>query len=273
MNAPNVSTDQIEKVSEAFSKQAPFFDLEEEHNEILKWMRSQIHAHCLNFFKKGESILELNCGTGLDAVYFAKQGIYVDATDVSKNMLHELKRKVSENNLSAFIKCIECSFTALNSLPEKKYDHIFSDFGGLNCTNNLKTIFGEFERLLKPGGTVTLVIMPRVCPWEILYVLRGRFKTAFRRFKKNGTVSNLQGTRFMTYYYSPQKLKKYFSEQYKIVSLKGIASISPPPYMENFPKKFPLLYKLLVTADAKLTRFYPFSHWADHYIITVVFRP
>ncbi len=33
------------------------------------------------------SILELNCGTGEDAVYFAKKGFDVLATDVSDDML------------------------------------------------------------------------------------------------------------------------------------------------------------------------------------------
>ena len=264
---------QLKNVVEAFSKQAPVFDLQEEHNEILKWMRRQIHNHCLQFFKKGDDILELNCGTGIDAVFFAKHGIKVHATDISENMLNELEKKIYSENLSSLITFSKCSFAELNTLPEKKYNHIFSDFGGLNCADNLKAIFKQFDNLLHPRGTVTLVMMPPVCPWEILTVLKGNFKLAFRRFNKNGTESHIEGVYFKTYYYSPKQVIKSFSEKYKMVSLKGICSLSPSPYKEKFPKKFPKLYKMLVRADEKLGGFFPFKRWADHFIITLVYQP
>jgi ubiquinone/menaquinone biosynthesis C-methylase UbiE len=264
---------QSEKVKQAFSKQAPVFDLQEENNEILKWMRRQIHEHCLQFFKKGDHILEMNCGTGIDAVFFAKQGINVHATDISKNMLNELEKKIYSENLSSLISFSECSFTGLYKLPEKKYDHIFSDFGGLNCADDLKEIFKQFDNLLHPRGTVTLVMMPPVCPWEILSALKGNFKIAFRRFFKKGAKSNIEGVQFTTYYYSPQQVKKSFSKKYKILSLKGIGSLSPPPYKETFPKKFPKLYKTLTIADEKLSDFFPFNRWADHFIITLSYQP
>ena len=85
-------------VSTAFSKQAPEFDTIEENNAILKWMRQQIHAHCLKHFKTGASILELNCGTGIDAVFFAGHGMNVHATDISDGMLNELRKKISSKN-------------------------------------------------------------------------------------------------------------------------------------------------------------------------------
>ena len=36
---------------------------------------------------KGLDILELNCGTGEDAVLFSEKGFYIVATDVSEEML------------------------------------------------------------------------------------------------------------------------------------------------------------------------------------------
>ena len=65
----------FQNVSAAFSKQSSSFDEIEDQNEILKWMRVQIHNHCMRFYKVGDEILELNCGTGIDAVFFADQGM------------------------------------------------------------------------------------------------------------------------------------------------------------------------------------------------------
>lgn len=49
----------------------------------------------------------------------------------------------------------------------------------------------------------------------------------------------------------------------------GLAAVSPPPYMENFPKRHPILYKLLAGADARISNWPPFNSWADHFILTV----
>src|SRR5436190_17085943 len=123
----------FQNVSTAFSRQSSTFDSTEEKNQILQWMRDQIHAHCLRHFKPGDSILELNCGTGIDAVFFAEHGMNVHATDISEGMLNELRKKISEKNLEGKITTQKCSFTELNFVVDKKFDCIFSDFGGLNC--------------------------------------------------------------------------------------------------------------------------------------------
>ena len=84
---------QLKTVGEAFSKQSHLFDAIEERNEILQWMRDQIHSHCLRYFKEGSRVLELNCGTGIDAVFFAENGMQVHATDIAEGMLNELEKK------------------------------------------------------------------------------------------------------------------------------------------------------------------------------------
>ena len=78
----------------AFSKQSSTFDKIEEENLILQYMRKRIHQHCLRFFPANASILELNCGTGIDAVFFARQGMKVLATDVASGMIKTLNSKI-----------------------------------------------------------------------------------------------------------------------------------------------------------------------------------
>ena len=60
-------------------------------------------------------------------------------------------------------------------------------FAGLNCTDELGKVLDSFNDLLKPGGRVTLVILPKFCLWEFLLIFKGKFRTAFRRvFSSNG---------------------------------------------------------------------------------------
>ena len=261
--------DQFQNVSKAFSRQSSSFDETEAHNEILQWMRKQIHAHCLKYFSPGNRILELNCGTGIDAVFFAEHGMQVHATDIAEGMLEELNKKIDQKNLRDKITTQQCSFTELPSISNYNFDHIFSDFGGLNCVKDIEQVIMQFKKLLKPGGTVTLVIMPPVCPWELMLALKGNFKTGLRRLKKNGSDSQLEGLNFKSYYFSPAYIISCFGNEYSKLELQGLGSFVPPPYLDRFPQKYPKLFHRLKKLDEKFYHTFPFNRWADHFILTM----
>lgn len=262
-----------DQVKKAFSKQSEIFDEYEEGNEILKWMRSVTRRHVQRYLKNGDSLLELNAGTGLDAVYFAKSGYKIHCTDISEGMLSQLSKKIQENNLSDLISFQNLSFDQLNKLNQKSFDYIFSNFGGLNCAKDLKDVFKYFPNLLNPGGKVTLVTMPVISPWEIILALKGNIKTAFRRFHKKGVEANVEGIKFRTYYFSVGKVIKALGKNFKILEIQGLGSVSPPPFMENFPRKLPGIYKSLTKLDEKFSQSFPFNRWADHFILTAEYRP
>ena len=256
-----------ENVATAFSKQSTQFDQIEEENEILKFMRERIHRRALKHLKKGDYLLELNCGTGIDATFFAMNGIRVKATDVASGMIEQTKKKTEKFNLQNMISAEQCSYTALNKLNEGPFDAVFSDFGGLNCVSDLSEVVTGIKSKLKKGGKVILVIMPPICPWEIALALKGSFKTAFRRLKKSGAESHVEGEHFTSWYFTPSQVAKAFGPEFKIEALEGLGSLVPPPYLENFPKKFPRLFKALGKMEEKVSTLSPFNRWCDHFII------
>lgn len=262
----------FENVKTAFSRQAPHYDSYEENNHILKWMRGQVQRHALTHLHPGDHILEINAGTGIDAVYFAQLGCRVHATDFSDEMIKQLDKKIARLKLQNQITTQQISYTELNNI-QKKYDYIFSNFGGLNCIPNLSPVAKSIPKLLKPGGMVTLVIMPPVCPWELALILRGHFKTAVRRLHRNGTVAHVEGVHFRSYYFAPGQILKTFGKDFRKIAVRGLGSISPPPYMENFPRRYPGIYRLLTTIDERLSYFPPFNRWADHFILTMQYVP
>ena len=270
---PQTQIDNFDSVNEAFSRQSEIFDDYEKQNQILKWMRSVTHAHVLKHLQENDKILELNAGTGIDAVFFAQKGHKIHCVDISTGMLDKLNKKITEMNLAGTISYELLSFTELDKLKENQFDYIFSNFGGLNCAKNLEDVFKHFRKLLKPCGKVTLVIIPPVCPWELALALKGNFRTAFRRLHKNGVKANVEGVEFDTFYFSVSQTAKALGPDFRIIDLQGLASISPPPYMINFPIRFPMAYKMLARLDEKLSRFFPFNRWADHFIITAEYQP
>jgi len=257
--------------AEAFNKQAPVFDSLYSADEIIRYKRQRVWQHMEQFLQPGTRILELNAGTGEDAVHFAEQGHYVHATDISPVMQDMLNEKIHSKNLNNKVSTEICSFTELEKLKEKgPYDHIFSNFAGLNCTNELEKVLSSFSGLLKPGGYATMVILPKFCLWEFLLLFKGRFKTAFRRFRgKKGTAAHIEGVHFRCWYYDPSFIRKKVKGVFEAIALEGLCTIVPPSYFQDFAIKHPSLFRSLVKKENKLKGKWPWRSVGDYYIITL----
>ena len=97
-------------VQRAFSKQAEHFDQDDIGNPILDAWRKRIYAHVERFMKKESSILEINAGTGIDALYFVAQGHQVHATDISAGMVNKIREKVSRTGVHEALTVQQFSF-------------------------------------------------------------------------------------------------------------------------------------------------------------------
>jgi len=255
----------------AFSKQAGIFDQLYSSNVIVQYKRECVRDHVKQYIKPNSKILELNAGTGEDAIWFAQQGHKVHATDISKGMQGELIEKIYKAGLGSKISNELCSFTELNKLQNKgPYDLIFSNFAGLNCTGELDKVLRSFSALLSPGGIVTLVILPNFCLWETMLFIRGDFKTAFRRFfSSKGVIANVEGEKFICWYYNPSYVVSNMKDEYDILSVEGLCTLVPPSYLENFPLKRPSLFNWLKEKENKLRSKWPWKNIGDYYIISL----
>lgn len=254
----------------AFSLQSKIFDELYSKNSIIKYKRERVRNHVQQYLKPNSTILELNSGTGEDAIWFAQQGHRVHATDVAVGMQEILQFKAVASGVSENISTEIISYTALENLEERKqYDLIFSNFAGLNCTADIGKVLDSFNDLLKPGGTVTLVILPRFCLWEFLLLFKGKFKTAFRRlFSSKGATAHIERAFFTCWYYSPGYIKKHFQKDFDLVAHEGLCTIVPPSYLEGFAEKHAGLFSFLKTKENKYKSSWPWKNIGDYYIIS-----
>ncbi len=261
---------QEERVNKAFSDQSDNFDHITTNNPLEVHYREFSRTKVLRWMKPGEQLLELNCGTGLDAVFFAQHGLRVLATDNSDGMLKQSQKKINELKLEDKIQVLKCSFNDLSPLPNNlKYNHVFSNFGGLNCSQDLSIVICELDNRLQKGNMIHWIMIAPYCPWEWLSVLKGRFSYAFRRLKKNGLVSKIDGNIFHTYYYSSNYIKKHFGEKYQVVKLHSMGCLLPPTYKEQFPKKWPQLFAILKAIESRISSFWPFNQFGDLFLISL----
>lgn len=260
--------DQRKAVNDAFSKQSLHFEDDDFSNPVLQEWRKRVYVHVDQLIKPNSRILELNAGTGIDASYFAGRGHLVHATDLSNGMIAKLNEKASAFPNKITVQ--QVSFDELDQV-DGKFDFVFSNFGGLNCIEDLTGVTKHLPRLLNEGAFVTWVIMPRICPWEWTWVLKGKFGDAFRRLRKKGTVSHLEGEYFYTYYHSVSKIKYSFGPQFQFIKSEGLGVFSPPPAAQHFAKTFPSLSTFLSQIDRRFSNKYPFKRWGDHVIVTFSF--
>src|SRR3978361_1651593 len=99
----------------AFTSQSAIFDSIYSGNTIVNYKRERVRKHVLQYLAPNSYILELNSGTGEDAIFFAEQGHRVYATDISTGMQQELKRKVLAKGLDDRIGNELCSYTNLHN--------------------------------------------------------------------------------------------------------------------------------------------------------------
>ncbi|ANI88437.1 hypothetical protein A9P82_03435 [Arachidicoccus ginsenosidimutans] len=257
-----------ELVSKAFSFQSVVFDELNEGNKLTHHLREIYRKEIVKNAKPGSNILELNCGTGIDGIYFAAQGFNVLSTDNAEGMFDVLNQKINKYHLEQNIQTKLCSFNELYELRDKKFDYIISNFGGLNCTDNLKEVLYQLKEHLNENGKVTLVIMPKVSPWELVMALKGDFKTAFRRFKKH-TKAHIEGVYFSVYYYNPSYIIKRLKFDFDVLTLKGIYFAVPPEFYQRFVERYPKMYKILQKIERGMGNHFPFNRCCDHFLITL----
>ena len=220
---------------------------------------------------KGLDILELNCGTGEDAILFSEKGFNIIATDISEEMLSITQEKVQQFSLQNKISSHYLDLESFDdTLFNKKFDLVFSNFGGLNCIppETLKHLIDRIPSVLAPGGRFIGVVMGKHCTWETFYfLLKLKFNKAFRRWTSKSIDADLNGVFVKTWYYSPSQIKRWAKRKFKIKNILPVGLSIPPSYLENFFSQRKRTLLRLNGIEKRLGNVSLLSAFSDHYII------
>lgn len=258
----------FETVAEAYNRNADKYDEFIENNPNLMRMRHKVYAHVTSLLPPSSGILDLACGTGTDAFWFAQHGYAVHGIDISDGMLKRAHEKAKRLGLESQATFEHLSYTELGKLEENQFDCTFSNFGGLNCVADLKLVADQVRPLLKPNAHVIWALMPPFCLWESAMLLRGRFRLATRRFSGKSTVHK-EGLDYAVYYYTPRQVAEAWGKDFQLESVRALSVITPPATNKDFAFKRPNMFRLLSTLDDALESSYPFKYWGDFTIITL----
>jgi SAM-dependent methyltransferase len=267
-----------------FDEMAADYDRSFTESQIGALMRQAVWRRLDACFRPGDRVLELNCGTGEDAVYLARRGVRVLATDIAPAMLEVARAKVARAGLEDLVEVRQLAieelrmkkeegrkkkeaqgdFSILHSSFSIPFDGALSNFGGLNCVADLGAVAAGLTNCLRPGGWALLCVMGPLVPWEwAWYLRRGQTAKAFRRLRRGGV-----GWRGLTIRYpSIGAVRRAFAPWFRARRVSAIGALLPPSYAEGWAARRGRLLARLNCWERRLEAWPPLPWLADHYLL------
>lgn len=248
-----------------FDRLADSYDRVFADSLIGKAQRQQIWDVMDREFSPGQRILEINCGTGVDALHLAQRGVHVTACDSSPRMVEVCRERISKFSLPGSSTFHVLPTESVGELRnEGLFDGTLSNFAGLNCVSDLAPVARQLAGLLRPGAKALICIFGRFCVWEVIwYAARAEFGKAFRRLQKGVACTSLGRIRYHTIH----EVKQSFAPHFRLLELRGIGVTVPPSYLEAWVRPFPFALKLAARVDSWVAHLPVFRSFGDHILL------
>lgn len=151
--------------------------------------RDRVSAAVDQLIEPGSRVLDLGCGTGIDAERLTAAGHVVTAVDGSPAMVAETQARLGQRAVVLH--------QDINSLDQSdlgpRFDLVLANFGVINCCHDLPRFGRWLDRSLTPFGVAVLVTMAPICPPELIQGVVGRNRLLFGRRRAGGQVDRGSG--------------------------------------------------------------------------------
>jgi SAM-dependent methyltransferase len=268
---PASALPQLRDTQDAFDSVAADYDGPRGNNDLIQDMRAEMWRWLALTFVRGSRLIDLGCGTGLDAVHLAETGYEVTATDWSPQMVQRTAGRAAAQGLKSRVRAINLGAHELERMDEAgRYDGAYSNLGPLNCVPDLCAVSRECAKLLKPGGRLVFTVIGRCCPWEIAhYLRRGKWARAALRFARGVVPVGMNNHTIWTRYYSPREFYKGFQREFALEHFRGLCVFAPPPYLTGLRDKHPDWLRRLWRIDRRVAGWPLIRAMGDHFLIVM----
>ena len=259
---------------EAFDSVAADYDGPRGNNSLIRDMRQEMWRWLDASFPRAGHLLELGCGTGLDAIRMAERGHHITATDWSSLMASRTLMRAERAGVSERVQALALGAHELDQLEgPTPYDGAYSNLGPLNCLPDLRAVSRECARLLRPGGRMVFSVIGRWCPWEIAhYARRGDWTRIGVRFARGMVPVRMNGRTVWTSYWTPRAFYRAFAGEFTLEHYRGICLLAPPPYLTWVKEKYPDWYQRLWRWDRRIAGLPVLRLLGDHFLIVMARR-
>lgn len=213
-----------------------------EYDEYVRgdaWMRQVLHAHYLRLFRAGDRILDVGCGTGIDAVALAQHGIQVVGMDASSAIVERMRAKVASAGLEARVEARVLAIQQLEQLRGEPFDGLISAFASLSSLPDLAEFADNAARLVRPGGRLVLHMLNRFSLWEWLGAMRRGDLTAVRSVGRlRSRAFTIGGVAVEHFVYSAEEAyRRFFEGRFALRASYGLGALRPPHTVRRLPPR------------------------------------
>jgi SAM-dependent methyltransferase len=250
-------------VARAYDAIAPTYD-EQVRGDY--WMRQVLWERFQRTFRPGERVLDVACGTGVDAVFLASQGIQVVGIDASPGMIARLRARAEAQRLADRIESQVLDFSHLDSLPAASFDGIISSFAGLNTAADLEPFAAAATRLLRPDGRMILHLLGPFSLWEWLgLVAHGSWRVARDLGRQRERVFTIGGQTVCHYLADPDETyQRCFAPTFRRNRVYSLGCLRPPHNLRRVPAP---LVSALGRAERGVAARRPFVNWGRFFVL------
>jgi ubiquinone/menaquinone biosynthesis C-methylase UbiE len=125
----------------------------------------------------GKDVLEVGCGSGIAVQLFAEAGARTTAVDLTPWAVATTRARMEAFGLEADVR--EADAEAL-PFDDASFDLVFS-WGVIHHTSDMDAALGQLVRVLRPGGTLVLMLYHRRSIFFVAYRGLARFLPLARR--------------------------------------------------------------------------------------------
>jgi SAM-dependent methyltransferase len=258
----------------AFEAVAADYDRDFGDNPLARRMRERVWQEMFSRLPAPATVLDVGCGTGIDAAELALRGHRVVALDDAPAMLQEVHKKQELFRLGENLKIHRVDLN--DPLARRRLfarvdpDAVLANFGVLNCIRDLRGLAKELGELLLPGGLVFAVVMGKLCLWDLLYHgLRFRPRRALARLLPGVVEVPVAGQAVPVRYYRPVRFCRLFAPWFRPLAQLGLGAFLPPPYLADRIAERPGLTRRLEGLEERWGRRWPAPLIADHFLVVL----
>ena len=268
-----------EHVEQGYDRLARSYDDEIGTNEIGLRMRDVFRKALMSVLRPGDFVFEIGCGTGLEALWLARQGLEVMATDISGEMLAQLSEKSRAEGLSERVRTRRLAAREVGSLgsdfDQESFDGGYSHAGALNMEPDIANVPHQVAALLRRRAPFVCSVINKASLFEVLFypmVLKPR--KAFRRL---GNVVPIPISRrdplnrhvIPTRFYTPREIIALFGDGFEVRSVQGLQVFLPPANLTDVYSVLRPLFVPLEKVEGRLSTHKPVNSWGHHTILTL----
>ena len=300
--------DQLTETAAAFDSVAATYDGPQGNNELIQRMRDITWARIESrILSQPMAMIDIGCGTGLDAAHFADLGHHVVATDWTQAMVDRCAARSEDRAtrpdqswaagavsspdvyqasadrtssgeraavVPGSIRALRVGAQELDRLtPDYRgaFRVAYSNFGPLNCVPDLGRTARDLASLMQPDSRAIFTVIGRWCPWEVAHYVRKRhWRRVGVRFTRSTIPVGMNGQTIWTRYFTPREFARQWlagSDSWELVGHEGLSTFVPPPYLTTLKSGRPVLFERLVRLDER-TRSWPvLRSVGDHFLI------